>query len=85
LVGKTYIITGPTNAFESTQVTTVTSTATCNPGDTVLSGGYVLNTNGNAASIQQINFHPDDSIGWTTSVTAPTPGITTIAVCFDNP
>ncbi len=85
LFGKTYIKVGPLVTSGPDTPSTATSTVTCNFGDTVLSGGYNLLANNGGGTVRGINFQPDSSIGWTTTVTGPNIDITTIAVCFDNP
>ena len=66
------------------------SVAMCNPGDTVLSGSYSLNSPNIATGVQDFALTTQD--GWITRAGGPAGGtggpivlITTFAQCFDNP
>jgi hypothetical protein len=63
------------------------STATCDAGDTVLSGSYSINNPDLAEEISDRSL--DSNTGWTTEATSTAPDlnvlIRTFAQCFDNP
>ncbi len=81
-------ITGPTF---SNQI--ANSTATCNPGDVVLSGGYRLFPfpfpNSGFLDLITVETEPTSTKdGWTTEIQTPsfrTFSLVSIAECFDNP
>ncbi len=84
---------GPNQIFSTSLYTNVgdageTSTAECKNGDTAISGGFVLNNQGEPGTV--ISSQPvTDSTGWFASITTNGEGdqldtIQAIAVCFEN-
>jgi len=86
--GKTYIVNGNQVPFTNP----ATSTATCNPGDSILTGGFktsfALDEND---KLNSFNSYPDTTSSWTVFLSAggivPVGGFfaQAYAICFDNP
>jgi hypothetical protein len=77
-----YVEIGELNATTADPTSETNSTAFCDPGDTALSGSYVLNAPG---AFQVIDFPTENIDGWQVEVIGPSLGIQAIVVCFDNP
>ena len=84
---KYYIINGTPDDTPNLPLATASSTANCNPGDVIVSGGF------NITSTDQPGFTGIRGIitepligfnGWNTTITGPLFEITTKALCFDN-
>ena len=87
-INSTSIYTAEGNLSFTTDDGVALSIAMCDPGDTVLSGNYVIIFPGNATQILDRAVPTQD--GWETSAVGPTEladavAITSLAQCFDNP
>jgi hypothetical protein len=85
LVGKTYIIHGPT---DKTGGNPYSSTASCHTNDLILGGGSIYDiTDGNVTSFSAI---PDSLSTFTTKITSSSNSdsaltVQAYAICYDNP
>ena len=85
LVGKTYIIHGPT---DKTGGNPYSSTASCHSNDLILGGGSIYDiTDGNVTSFSAI---PDSLSTFTTKITSSSNSdsaltVQAYAICYDNP
>ena len=87
-INSTSIYTAEGNLSFTTDDGVALSIAMCDPGDTVLSGNYVIIFPGNATQILDRAVPTQD--GWETSAVGPTEladavAITSLTQCFDNP
>ncbi len=85
LVGSTYVVVGPAKTSGPGADASETSQADCNPGDTVLSGGYSIDPTSGGGGFRGVHTLPVGTTGWTTTVLGPAQTVQTFAVCFNNP
>lgn len=77
--GKAYKVTG--KAADDGEI----STAECEEGDTVISGGFRLFKDSSTYEFRLNSVPTDDLDGWEVSASGGRADVTSVAICFDNP